>query len=106
MKEITSPQEFDEIINWWERICIYKFNPDNCSLSTRTKLAVEEAEHTYNLPTYRINVQTSIELKLHVAHIAGIEHESPQCILFDKKEAIAKASMMHISQEWFSEILT
>lgn len=105
MQEITTIEQFDVLVSLGWIMCIYKYNPNNCILSTKTKPIVEKAEKDYTIDTYRIDVHVSPKLKLHIANLANIEHESPQCIIFRDKKVIAHTAMMHISLERFADVL-
>jgi len=70
MQEISTVKEFDTLLRSDLHFLVYKFNPDGCSISARTKPIVEKAQIDYAIDTYRLNVHTAIELKEYIAHVS------------------------------------
>lgn len=97
--------QFEQLIQEKQDFLIYKYNPNNCPLSDKTKPKVQEflSQHS-NISWYIIDVIEQPDLKVQVWEYVNISHESPQILCFKLWEYVAHTSHMKIKAEWLEEI--
>lgn len=95
---------FQQLIEDKKDFLIYKYNPNNCPLSEKTKPKVEKFlnQHT-DINWYMIDVIEQTDLKIQVAEYLDIPHESPQILCFKSWEYTAHTSHMKIKEERLEE---
>lgn len=103
--QLHTMKEFQELLMTHDCFLLYKYNPNNCRLSEKTRPIVERICTEKNIPGYRIDVISSPELKMDIATYTTIEHQSPQLIIFSQGSVVAQKSHMGITYEWIQQYI-
>lgn len=102
--------DYDQYLSLHESsdpVVIYKYNPNQCPLSEKTKPVIEEFLSTHrHIQGYMIDVTTQPELKIQIAEHTNIPHESPQALLFQDGKLIDATSHMHIKRDRLTKSLS
>jgi bacillithiol system protein YtxJ len=81
MKQLTSSQEVDSAISG-ETAILYKHST-RCPISAAAHSQMEQfLERNPGAPFYMVEVNECAQLSGYIEEIAGVEHQSPQLILF------------------------
>lgn len=103
MKSLTTNSQFDQLLANKSDFIIFK-NSATCSISGGACKEVYQAIDELQLDNiYKIEVLDSPELKIYVADVTGIRHESPQFLIFKKGVVTAHASHGSITKEWIRD---
>jgi bacillithiol system protein YtxJ len=98
-KPLKDYNHFQQLIKEELNFLIYKYNPNYCPLSDKTKPKVENfLSHHESIEWYLIDVIEQPELKVQVAEYLKVAHESPQILCFKSGEYSAHTSHMKIKE--------
>ena len=99
MKNITTNTEYDALIENKSDFVLFKNSP-TCSISGGACKEVYKAIDALDIQDiYMIDVLNSGDLKYYVADQTGIQHESPQILIFKSGKLKVQASHTTITQE-------
>ncbi len=76
-----------------------------CPISSHAWREFEQFAETNQVPCYRVLVVESRSLSRNIANLSGVAHQSPQAILFFKKEAKWNASHYDITVDSLSDVV-
>ena len=101
---IDQVSQFDQLLVQQPVFCIYKFNSNGCRISEHTIKQVQAAMQEYDLQQiYYVDVITAKALSNYITQQTGIDHESPQFLVFQDGTVSAQTSHMHITKEWIEQ---
>lgn len=92
---INSEQELQEILSKEPFVAVFKHST-RCSISSMVKNRLER-DWTSDHPVYFLDLIAHRNVSNLIAQISGVQHESPQMIVFKEGKAIFNASHTSIS---------
>lgn len=99
MKEITTKNQYDQLIEAKEDFILFK-NSSTCIISGGVCKEIYQAIlHLWLNNIYKLEVLDYPELKYYVAQKTWIKHESPQCIIYKKWSVFAVANHYDITYD-------
>lgn len=104
MRELSSAQELDSVVSE-ETAILYKHSTQ-CPISAAAHQQLDRfMERNPDAPLYLVDVNDSADLSSYVVEKTGIEHQSPQLILFRGGTPAWQASHTGITAEALEEQL-
>lgn len=102
--ELTTKQDFDALLTQ-ELVVIYKHsNACDRSWMAHDEM-VEFHRNEPTVPLYLISVLDSRDVSRHVESVSGVEHHSPQVIIFRKGKAVVSASHLAVTADFVSSAI-
>jgi bacillithiol system protein YtxJ len=105
LQSLQDFSHFQRLIDDKQDFFVYKYNPNNCPLSDKTKPKVQEfLSQRTDVSWYIIDVIEQTELKVQIAEYIDIPHESPQILCFKSWEYTAHTSHMKIKESRLEDV--
>lgn len=102
--ELNTRQEFDALLAE-ELVVIFKHS-SACDRSWGAHQEMTEFHRDQpSVPLYLVSVLDSREVSRHIATISGVEHQSPQIIVFRKGKVIGSASHLAVTADRLTSII-
>lgn len=84
MQRLTSSEEWTNLLeNATGPLIVYKHNSNQCPISARILPQIEAFADQYAHPVVAVDIIVDRDVSNTITAQAGIDHESPQCIVFD-----------------------
>lgn len=97
---LTSISQFSTLLSSNEEFAVFKHST-RCSISS---MAMSRLERSWpiseeDMPVYYLDVLQFRDVSNHIANVTGVQHESPQLLVFKSGEVAYAASHISISAE-------
>jgi len=98
MRELSTTQELDSVIS--DEVAIVYKHSTMCPISAAAHREIDQLlERNPDAPIYKVDVHESADLSSYVEEKTGIEHQSPQVILFRNGEVAWEASRLEVTAD-------
>jgi bacillithiol system protein YtxJ len=105
MNQLNTIEEFDQVVEKEESVFVLKHST-TCPISQAAYEEYEKFTVEHNeIPAYVVIIQDARPVSNHIAEKYQVKHESPQALLFSKKEVAWHASHWKITNELLTETL-
>ncbi|MCB0507118.1 MAG: bacillithiol system redox-active protein YtxJ [Chitinophagales bacterium] len=100
-ENLNSEQQFSELLQTEPIFAVFKHST-RCSISSMAKNRVER-EWQHDFPIYYLDLLNHRNVSNQIATLSGVEHQSPQLIVFQNGKVIYDASHNGIDVNEISE---
>lgn len=100
---LTSEAQFNNLLRDEHQFAVFKHST-RCSISSVAKNRLER-DSDESTEVYYLDLLAYRSLSDHIASVSGVQHESPQLIIFRDGKAIGHASHFEISADFYRELI-
>jgi bacillithiol system protein YtxJ len=104
LKLLTTAEEIDRILAEKPQAVFYKHST-RCNISADAKVVVDQFAEQFEDDIFHVNVIESRSASDHLETVSGVQHASPQLLIFKNGKAVAHESHWRITLDYLSEKL-